>query len=125
MTDPLPDNLTQRLDLWLFYARFFKSRSIAIDAITQAPMRINQVPTSKSHSRIKVGDILTFGKNDRIRVIEIKALAVRRGPASEAQNLYIDLSPPDLAKPISGHGFDTSRPTKKQRRDLIRLRGKD
>ena len=125
MTSALADNLSQRLDLWLFYARFFKSRSIATDAITRAPMRINQVPTSKSHSRIKVGDVLTFGKNDRIRVIEVKALAPRRGPASEAQSLYTDLSPPDLAKPAPSHLSDTSRPTKKQRRDLIRLRGKD
>lgn len=125
MTSALADNLSQRLDLWLFYARFFKSRSIATDAITRAPMRINQVPTSKSHSRIKVGDILTFGKNDRIRVIKIEALADRRGPALEAQSLYTDLSPPDLAKPTPSHSPDTSRPTKKQRRDLIRLRGKD
>lgn len=125
MTDQPLDNLTQRLDLWLFYARFFKSRSLATETIIQGPMRINQVPTSKSHSRIKAGDVLTFGKSDRIRVIKIIALAARRGPASEAQSLYEDLAPPEIKKPSATSSVDTHRPTKKQRRDLIRLRGKD
>ena len=125
MTDQPFANLTQRLDLWLFYARFFKSRSLATDAILQGPMRINQIPTSKSHFRIKAGDVLTFGKSDRIRVIKIIALAARRGPASEAQELYEDLSPPAPVKSTKSSALDTVRPTKKQRRDLIRLRGKD
>ncbi len=125
MTDQPLDTLTQRLDLWLFYARFFKSRSLATDAIIQGPMRINQVPTSKSHFRIKAGDVLTFGKSDRIRVIKIITLAARRGPASEAQSLYEDLAPPETKKPSLASSSDTHRPTKKQRRDLIRLRGKD
>ncbi len=125
MTDQPFDKLTQRLDLWLFYARFFKSRSLATDAIAQGPMRINQVPTGKSHFRIKAGDILTFGKNDRIRIIKIIALAARRGPASEAQTLYEDLAPPEMNKTLPPSSADSARPTNKQRRDLIRLRGKD
>lgn len=125
MTDQPLDNLTQRLDLWLFYARFFKSRNLATDAIVQGPMRINQVPTGKSHFRIKAGDVLTFGKSDRIRVIKIIALAARRGPAAEAQGLYADLAPPEMNKTSPPPSADTARPTKKQRRELIRLRGKD
>ncbi|MEZ5648439.1 MAG: RNA-binding S4 domain-containing protein [Alphaproteobacteria bacterium] len=122
MSDSLPTD--QRLDLWLFYARFFKSRRLATQAIGQGMFRINRSPIAKTHFRIKPGDVLTFRHHRNIHVIEIRTLATRRGPALEAQGLYIDLSPPDLAKPLPETNI-SSRPTKKQRRDLIRLRGKD
>ena len=82
-----------RLDKWLWYARFFKSRSLATKMINIG-MRVNGQPVSKPHFSIRVGDVLTFKKGKEIRVIKILNLGTRRGSAHEAQALYDDLSPP-------------------------------
>jgi len=85
-------------------------------------MRVNGDKVSKPATSVGVGDVLTFPQGRRIRVVRITALAKRRGPASEAQALYDDLTPPDAPKdqPAARTG---PRPTKKARREMDALRG--
>jgi ribosome-associated heat shock protein Hsp15 len=86
-----PVRETIRLDKWLWQARFFKSRALAADLAEGGHLRINGQPTRKPGAGVAVGDVLTFPQGARIRVIRIAALGLRRGPAPEAQLLYLDL----------------------------------
>lgn len=82
-----------RLDKWLWFARFFKSRSLAATVCSGGRVRVNRQPVAKAHYAIRPGDVLTFPQGRTIRVIRVVALGVRRGPASEAAALYEDLEP--------------------------------
>lgn len=106
---------TLRIDKWLWWARFFKTRSLATKVVAGG-VRINGTRTDKPKSAVRAGDTLTFSQNRNIRVIKVIALGHRRGPAAEAEALYEDLAPPEPPKPRVG-----PRPTKKDRRDLGRI----
>ena len=118
-----------RADKWLWYARFFKTRTLASKVCAAGKLRIAGNATAKAHQKVKVGDVLTFPQGRHIRVVKVLALGERRGPASEAQGLYEDLKPPtpearlprdsDGARREAGSG----RPTKKDRRAITRLQG--
>ena len=88
----------QRLDKWLLYARFVKSRSIAAKLIEEGCIRINRQRVLKAAACVKCGDVLTASFYGQVRVIEVLALGRRRGPPSEAQTLYAELIPSDPAK---------------------------
>jgi ribosome-associated heat shock protein Hsp15 len=92
---------TIRLDKWLFYARFFKTRVLASTVISKGRVRINGQRQSKPGHAIGPGDVLTFPMGDQARVIRVLAPGTRRGPASEAQALYLDLDPPRSEDPAS------------------------
>lgn len=89
-----------RIDLWLWHARFFKTRALAaafcgknrirLTRPGQAVMRID-----KPSRTIRPGDQLVFAVGTRLIAIEIQSLGERRGPASEAQQLYRPLNPGD------------------------------
>ena len=121
-----------RLDKWLFQARFFKSRSLAAKFVEEGKVRIDGTKVSKSHHKLRCGAVLTFPKANYVRVIKVLALGSRRGPASEARALYEDLNPPESqpALPHKGKRADrpfkreegAGRPTKKDRRQMDRLR---
>ena len=114
-----------RLDKWLWYARFFKTRSLAAKLCAAGAIRIGGAPVTKAHHSVKPGDVLTFAQERHIRVIKIVALGVRRGPAPEAQALYEDLSPPapETAMPRAAERpSGTGRPTKAERRATEKLR---
>ncbi len=93
----------QRLDKWLWYARMAKSRSIAAKLIEDGCVRINKQRTVKASAAVKCGDVLTATLHGRVRVIQVRSLGGRRGPASEAQALYLELLPPEPALP-AGEG---------------------
>lgn len=95
----MPEQEIQRLDKWLWFARFFKTRSLAARLCEGGRVRINRVPVAKAHQAIRVGDVLTFPQARQIRVVRVLALGDRRGPASEAQRLYEDLAPPEPRGP--------------------------
>ena len=116
-----------RLDKWLWHARFFKSRSLATALCQSGKLRIAGSAVSKAHHRVKVGDVLTFPQGRHIRVVRVLALAARRGPASEAQQLYEDLSPPTVENrlPAGPRRTGVGRPTKRERRRIDTLRGRD
>jgi ribosome-associated heat shock protein Hsp15 len=82
----------QRLDKWLWCARFFKSRALAAKACHEGRIRIAGQEVVKAHYALKVGDVLTFPLGPNIRVVRVMALAMRRGPPAEARGLYEDLS---------------------------------
>ena len=119
---------SQRLDKWLWCARFFKSRSAAARFCDDGKLRISGQITHKAHYALRPGDILTFPLGPHIRVIKVLALAGRRGPAPEARALYEDLACPvslDSEAPnpeIGRRDAGTGRPTKADRRALDRLR---
>ena len=125
------DDNARRLDLWLWFARFFKSRTLATRVVQSGRIRVNNDVIKKAHHNLRVGDVLTFPKADQVRVVKLLDLGLRRGPAPEAQALYEDLSPPAPKREGRKGGANTvagvrepgsGRPTKQQRRALDRLR---
>jgi ribosome-associated heat shock protein Hsp15 len=91
----------QRVDKWLWCARFFKSRTLAAKACHDGRIRISGQNLTKAHHALKVGDVLTFPLGPNIRVVRVMALAMRRGPPAEARTLYQDLAPAGQALPTS------------------------
>lgn len=118
-----------RIDRWLWYARFFKSRTLAGKLCAGGRVRLNGDPVGKSHAILRTGDVLTFPQGRHIRVIKVLALGTRRGPATEAQALYEDLQPPfrpserEAAPAAPRREPGSGRPTKAERRATDRLRG--
>lgn len=114
---PPPPRATIRLDKWLFHARFVKSRSLAGDLINKSGVRVNALRVAKPAYAVGQGDVLTFAVAERVRVVRVRGIGERRGPAPEAQALYDDLSPPpppvDLSRPVVVAG---GRPDKAARR---------
>lgn len=90
MTD-LPD-ARLRLDVWLWRARFFRTRGLATAHVTGRGVRITRLGQTrrvdKAGTGVCVGDVLTFAAGPHIHTIRIVGLGTRRGPASEAQGLY-------------------------------------
>jgi ribosome-associated heat shock protein Hsp15 len=119
-----------RVDKWLWYARFFKSRSLAAKVVQSRKLRINSVIVTKPSTSVKPEDVLTFAQSRNIRVIRILGLGTRRGPAPEAQALYEDLAPPEktaaqadpASAPVAKRDSGAGRPTKADRRALDKLR---
>jgi ribosome-associated heat shock protein Hsp15 len=81
----------QRLDKWLWFARFAKSRSLAAKLIEEGCIRVNRQRAVKPSMAVKCGDVLTMTLHGRVRVVEVRAAGERRGPASEAQTLYSEV----------------------------------
>ena len=120
-----------RLDKWLWYARFFKTRSAANKVISGGRFRLNGFIMNKPHRQALCGQILTFVQGERVRVIKIVALGSRRGPAGEAVLLYEDLSLPkkveeraETSKQLEfeARSKGSGRPTKRERRKTDRLK---
>ncbi len=81
----------QRLDKWLWCARFAPQRTACVALVEQGMLRINRVPTEKPHARIRVGDVLTLPLSSGVRVVRVLQLSERRGAASVARTLYEDV----------------------------------
>ncbi len=113
-----------RLDNWLWFARFFKTRTRAAVACTQKKIQIDGVVVSKAGLTIKPGQIVTFEQGRDRRAVQVIALGQRRSPAEEAQRLYTELhriSLPRKEKSPAVRTRGTGRPTKKQRRQTDSL----
>ena len=111
-----------RVDKWLWQARFFKTRSLASKVVSSGQVRINSKKVTKPSYLVAAEDVLTFAKENRIRVIEIRTLGKRRGPAVEAQELYLDRSPEQEVLANTPIYDRKGRPSKKDRRAINRLR---
>ena len=83
--------VTQRLDRWLWVARFFRSRSAASRLCAGAGVRVNRRKVQKPAQSLRVGDVLTFPQGGVIRVVRVLGLASSRGAYPEARLLYEDL----------------------------------
>jgi ribosome-associated heat shock protein Hsp15 len=123
-----------RLDKWLWFARFFKSRTLAAKLCQSGRIRINETAIRKSKTPISEGDVLTFPRGSHIRIIKVLKLSERRGPALEAETLYEDLEPPLARKelknikkedirtaPVAERERGSGRPTKTERRATDKL----
>jgi len=90
MTSTLSDPAASvRLDLWLWAARFFKTRSLARDAIEHGKVEVGgQRP--KASRAVRVGDVLRIGRGDEVFEVAVLGLSDSRGPAKVAQTLYAE-----------------------------------
>lgn len=83
-----------RIDKWLWFARVVKTRSAAAGLCEDGSVRLNGQKVDQAHKPVRLGDVLTVALPGRVKVLKVLALGERRGPFSEAQHLYEDLSPP-------------------------------
>jgi ribosome-associated heat shock protein Hsp15 len=120
---------SRRLDKWLWYARVVKSRTLAAGLIADGKARLNRSKVLKPSQGVRAGDVLTVAIGPRVRVLRILALGERRGPPMEARALYEDLTPDNGAvarqaqHETGGRPPGSGRPTKRDRRDMERLKG--
>ncbi|PCI45307.1 MAG: RNA-binding protein S4 [Alphaproteobacteria bacterium] len=126
MENKKPDN--QRIDIWLWHARFFKTRSLSTKIVRAGKVRLNGQKITKAKTPVVVGDILTFPQANIIRIAEVLCFNVRRGPAPEAQLLYHDKTPPpeEIQKAeksiVARRDRGAGRPTKSERRATDKLK---
>ena len=121
-----------RLDKWLWAARFYKTRTLAVEAIAGGKVQVNG-------DRVKRAKTLQLKDEIRIRQgpyeyqIVVRGLSERRGPASEAALLYEETSESKAAREVLSIQLKTlhaafvperGRPTKKDRREIDRLKGR-
>jgi len=116
-----------RIDKWLWAARMFKTRSQAAKACTAGHVKMDG-DSVKSSKSVKVGDRLEAVTPGGQKILIVMRLCDRRGPAAIAAALYEDHSP--APPPREERGFarrqrGAGRPAKRERRRLIRLRGRD
>ena len=81
-----------RLDKFLVFARFCKTRSVAVALVAQGAVRINRQPTEKAHFKLRPGDVLTLALPHGVKVVEILGLPERRGSAPVAQGFYREIA---------------------------------
>ena len=123
------DNVEKfRIDKWLFAARFFKTRSLAADAIERGRVALNSQRV-KPAKLVAVGDVLTIRISNVQFVIKVLALSNKRGSATQAQQLYRETDESReqrelLAARLKAQPqpfFTKGRPTKRDRREIERL----
>ncbi|MGE0257639.1 MAG: RNA-binding S4 domain-containing protein [Alphaproteobacteria bacterium] len=83
-----PGRAKTRLDQWLWFARFVKSRSLAARLCTAGVVTLNGNPVTKANQAVRIGDIVRLSQGGWQHTVRVIALGVRRGPASEARGLY-------------------------------------
>jgi len=131
MNEEKLDNKSIRLDLFLFYIRIFKSRNLASKFINSNRLRVSDMVTQKPHKLISISDVITFSINNRIKVIEVTDIPVRRGSYVESLNYYKDISPIQKTEkkeekiPILKFVERVGRPTKLERRQTDKLMRRD
>jgi ribosome-associated heat shock protein Hsp15 len=93
-----------RIDVWLWRARFFKTRSLAARVVEEGGVRLlrgqSRTPLDKPSRAVRCGDVLTFAQGPRWVAVKVEALGERRGPAPEARALYSAL--PDAGGGATG-----------------------
>lgn len=125
------ENKSIRLDLFLFYIRIFKSRNLASKFINSNRLRVSDQVTQKPHKLISIRDILTFTIHDRIKVLEVIDIPMRRGSYLDSLNYYNDISPVETKEekeerdPKLKFIDRVGRPTKLERRQTDKLMRRD
>jgi ribosome-associated heat shock protein Hsp15 len=113
-----------RLDQWLWAARWYRNRSLAVAACRGGHVKIDKDSCKPSRS-VRVGEVIRIHKGQREYIVHVIGLSSRRGPASEARLLYEDLTPPEEVDPHSGQSAirGGERPTKRDRRRRGKIEG--
>ena len=122
---------TLRLDKWLWSARFYRTRSLAADAIGKGRVQVNG-NTAKASRELRPGDSVVLQLDSVARTINVLALSAQRGPAPVAQQLYEETAESIAARvkaadqrrlaPEPAHALTDGRPTKRDRRELSQAR---
>lgn len=115
-----------RIDVWLWSVRAYKSRSLATSAVKGGHVRLNDEPVKPSHE-VRAGDVVTIRTPGWDRVLRVVDPISKRVGAKLAVEAYEDLSAPRpayLSAPVARRDRGAGRPTKKDRREIDRLRGR-
>src|SRR5690349_16791683 len=125
------DELTRvRLDKWLWAARFFKTRALAVQAIETGKVEVNG-ERAKRAKHLQVGDDLRIRIGPYHHVVKVRVLSERRGPPAIAAELFEETEESRKAREAmriqvraaqAVPGYDRGRPTKKDRRDIEKLK---
>jgi ribosome-associated heat shock protein Hsp15 len=125
-----PDKV--RLDKWLWAARFFKTRALAAEAVEGGKVQLNGDRPKRARP-LQVGDELRIRLGPYEHIVAVRALSDRRGPATQAAALYQETEASRRAREAlaiqlkslhSLFGPEKGRPTKKDRREIERLKGR-
>ena len=121
-----------RLDKWLWAARFFKTRALAADAVEKGKVEVNG-ERAKRAKLLQAGDSLRIRLGPYHHIVTVRGISERRGPASVAIKLYEESAEGRKAREAlqiqmkaaqSDSGYTPGRPTKKDRREIEKLRRK-
>lgn len=125
----VPSNEGQRLDKWLWAARFYKTRNLAVEAINGGKVHLNNNRVKPSRT-IKPDDVLTISKPPYEHIITVLGVSKQRRPAPEAQQLYQESEESKLKReqlheeiknqPL-GFRHEKGRPSKRDRRHIIKF----
>jgi ribosome-associated heat shock protein Hsp15 len=127
------DDSKVRLDKWLWAARFFKTRSLAAEAIEGGKVQVNGDRVKRARP-LQVGDEIRIRQGPFEHQIVVSGLSDRRGPASEAVRLYQEKPASRAAREAmalqlkslhAAFAPERGRPTKKDRREINRLKGRE
>ena len=127
------DDTRVRLDKWLWAARFYKTRSLAAEAIAGGKVQVNGERVKRAKP-LQVGDDVRIRQGPYEHQIVVRELSERRGPAAQAIRLYEEKPASRAAREAmalqlkSLHAVfvpDRGRPTKKDRREINRLKGRE
>lgn len=127
-----PEHDKTRLDRWLWAARFYKTRSLASDAIAGGKVQVNGDRAKRSRP-LQVGDEIRVRQAPYEYQVVVRELSSRRGPAAEAAKLYEELAESRAAREKmaiqlkslhSAFVPEKGRPTKRDRREIERLKGR-
>ena len=125
---------SMRLDKWLWAARFYKTRSVAVEQISKNRVTVNAAP-AKASREVRVGDTIALRQGNAPKTVKVLGLSTIRGPAPVAQQLYAETADsvaererlaeqrrlaPEPASTIALQ--HEGRPTKRDRRDIERAR---
>ncbi|MBN8883774.1 MAG: RNA-binding S4 domain-containing protein [Salana multivorans] len=116
-----------RVDLWLWAVRMFKSRSASATACRGGHVEVDG-ERAKPSTTVGIGSTVEARVGDRVRVLEVTGLIVKRVGAPEAQRQYVDNSPHppprEYVAPVVQRDRGAGRPTKRERRQIDQLRGR-
>lgn len=117
---------TVRIDSWIWAVRLIKTRSLGATACRGGHVHVNGERVKPAHS-VRVGDEVRLRNEGRERVVIVKRLIRKRVGAPVAAQCYIDNSPPppprEAVAPVGLRDRGAGRPTKRDRREMERLRG--
>jgi ribosome-associated heat shock protein Hsp15 len=125
----IPHTQSVRLDKWLWAARFFKTRSLAVDAVAGGKVHVNGARVKPARA-INVGDQLLIRRGPYEWRLVVRLLETKRGPATQAVLLYEETAESkrqreqlagELRAQTSPQSRIRGRPSKKQRRDMLRF----
>lgn len=119
-----------RIDKWLWAARFFKTRALAVDEIGKGRVLVND-QSVKPAREVRAGDHVTVRQGHMVRTVQVRQLSSLRGPAAVAQQLYEETAASRTAREAASEqrrlasepalSIPQGRPTKRDRRQMDQL----